>query len=188
VHDPVATDNPAAVAQVIQFAAAVQMVAKIVTTIPEANLLYVQIGGFDHHSQEIGTAQDNYTNKAVGQHANLLRAVSTGIKVFYDDMVAHGLADNVVMMTWSEFGRRPNENASHGSDHGTVAPLFVVGNPVQGGKLYGQQPLLSDLDSAGNLKFKVDFRSVYATILDKWLGADSQSILGAKYENLGFLG
>ena len=188
VHYPVATDNPAPLAQVIQFAAAMQMVAKIVTTIPEANLLYVQIGGFDHHSQEIGTAQDNYTNKAVGQHANLLRAVSTGIKVFYDDMVAHGLADNVVMMTWSEFGRRPNENASHGSDHGTVAPLFVVGNPVQGGKLYGEQPALSDLDSAGNLKFKVDFRSVYATILDKWLGADSQSVLGAKYENLGFLG
>ena len=188
VHYPVATDNPAPSQQVIQFGAAMKMVAQIVTTIPDANLLYVQIGGFDHHSQQIGTAQDGYTNKTLGAHANLLRAVSVGIKVFYDDMVAHGLADNVVMMTWTEFGRRPNENASHGTDHGTITPLFVVGNPVQGGKLYGEQPSLADLDSAGNMKFKVDFRSVYATILDRWLVADSQSILGAKYDDVGFLG
>jgi uncharacterized protein (DUF1501 family) len=188
VHYPVAGDNPAPSQQLIQFGAALKMVAQIVTTIPEANLLYVQIGGFDHHSQEIGTAQDNFTNKTLGAHATLLRAVSQGIKLFYDDMTAHGLADNVVMMTWTEFGRRPNENASHGTDHGTVTPLFVVGNPVLGGKLYGQQPSLSDLDSAGNMKIKVDFRSVYAEILDKWLGGDSQSILGAKYDSLGFLG
>jgi uncharacterized protein (DUF1501 family) len=187
VHYPVAGDNPAPTQQVIQFAAALKMVAQIITTIPEANLLYVQIGGFDHHSQQIGTAQDNYTIKTLGAHANLLNAVSLGIKLFYDDMVEHGLGDNVVMMTWTEFGRRPNENASHGTDHGTVTPLFLVGNPVKGGKLYGQQPSLTDLDNAGNMKFKVDFRSVYAELLDKWLGGDSQSILGAKYEALGFL-
>ena len=187
VHYPVATDNPAPTQQVIQFCAALKMVAQIVTTIPDANLLYVQLGGFDHHSQEIGTNQDNFTNKLVGAHANLLRAVSLGIKLFYDDMEAHGLADNVVMMTWTEFGRRPNENASHGTDHGTVTPMFVVGNPVQGGRLYGQQPSLSDLDGAGNLKFKVDFRSVYGEIIDKWLGGDSQAVLGARYDAVGFL-
>jgi uncharacterized protein (DUF1501 family) len=187
VHYPVAGDNPAPSQQVIQFCAALKMVAQIVTTIPDANLLYVQLGGFDHHSQEIGTTQDNFTNKLVGAHANLLRAVSLGIKLFYDDMEAHGLADNVVMMTWTEFGRRPNENASHGTDHGTVTPMFVVGNPVQGGRLYGQQPSLSDLDSAGNLKFKVDFRSVYGEIIDKWLGGDSQAVLGARYDSIGFL-
>lgn len=187
VHYPVATDNPAPTQQVIQFCAALKMVAQIVTTIPDANLLYVQLGGFDHHSQEIGTNQDNFTNKLVGAHANLLKAVSLGIKLFYDDMEAHGLADNVVMMTWTEFGRRPNENASHGTDHGTVTPMFIVGNPVQGGKLYGHQPSLSDLDSAGNLKFNVDFRSVYAEIIDKWLGGDSQAVLGAKYDTVGFL-
>jgi uncharacterized protein (DUF1501 family) len=188
VHYPVATDNPAPSQQVIQFSAALKMVAQVVTTIPEANLLYVQLGGFDHHSQEIGTNQDNFTNKLVGAHANLLRAVSLGIKLFYDYMEAHGLADNVIMMTWTEFGRRPNENASHGTDHGTVTPMFVVGNPVIGGRLYGEQPSLSDLDSAGNLKFKVDFRSVYGEIIDKWLGGDSQSVLGARYDGVGFLG
>ena len=171
----------------VQFASALKMVAQIITTIPDANLFYVQLGGFDHHSQEIGTAADSYTNKTVGAHATLLKALSLGVKTFYDDLAAHGIADNVVMMSWSEFGRRPNENASHGTDHGTGSPQFVIGNAVHGG-LYGQQPSFTDLDSAGNLKFKVDFRSIYATVLDKWLGADSQSILGARYDNLGCLG
>jgi uncharacterized protein (DUF1501 family) len=166
-----------------------KMLAQIITTIPEANLLYVTIGGWDHHSEEIGNDQ-NPTDKTVGQHATLLRYVSQGIKAFYDDMAAHGLADNVVVMTWTEFGRRPNENASHGTDHGTANVMFVVGNPVHGGKIYGEQPSLETvaLDSAGNMKFSVDFRAVYATILDKWLGADSKSILGGSFENVGFLG
>jgi uncharacterized protein (DUF1501 family) len=172
----------------VQFAGALKMAAQIVTTIPEANLLFVQMGGFDHHSQEIGSAADQFTDKKIGEHAELLQALSLGVKAFYDDMTAHGLADNVVMMTFSEFGRRPNENASHGSDHGTASNLFVIGNPVQGGKLYGEQPSLTDLDSARNMKFKVDFRSVYATILDKWLGADSRSILGGQFGDVGFLG
>lgn len=178
-------NQPSATA--VSFASALKMVAQIITTIPDANLLYVQLNGFDHHSQEIGTTADSFTDKTKGPHATLLKAFSLGVKTFYDDLVAHGIADNVVMMSWSEFGRRPNENASKGSDHGTVEPLIVIGNSVHGG-LYGEQPSLSDLDSAGNMKFKVDFRSMYSTILDKWLGADSQSILGARYENLGFLG
>ena len=177
-------NTPSATA--VNFATALKMVAQIITTIPDANLLYVQLGGFDHHSQEIGTAADNFTDKTKGQHAVLLKALSLGVKTFYDDLSAHGLADNVVMMTWSEFGRRPNENASKGTDHGTASPMLVIGNAVQGG-LWGEQPSLTDLDSGGNIKYKVDFRSTYATILDKWLGADSQSILGAKYNNLGFL-
>ena len=171
----------------VSFASALKMVAQIITTIPDANLLYVQLGGFDHHSQEIGTAADNFRDKTKGQHATLLKALSLGVKTFYDDLAAHGIADNVVMMAWTEFGRRPNENASIGTDHGTTEPIIVIGNSVHGG-IYGEQPSLSDLDSAGNMKVKVDFRSVYSTILDKWLGADSQSILGAKYDNLGFLG
>ena len=176
--------------QAVQFASALKMVAQIVTTIPEANLLYVQMGGFDHHSEEIGTTADNFTDKTKGQHATLLKALSLGVKTFYDDMAAHGLADNVVLMTFSEFGRRPNENASHGTDHGTASDLFVIGNAVHGGTLYGEQPSLTDLDSARNLKFKVDFREVYATILNKWLGADAGSILGSQFKdsNVGFLG
>ena len=178
-------NQPSATA--VSFASALKMVAQIITTIPDANLLYVQLGGFDHHSQEIGTNADNFRDKTKGAHATLLKALSLGVKTFYDDLAAHGLADNVVMMAWSEFGRRPNENASIGTDHGTTEPMIVIGNAVHGG-IYGEQPSLSDLDSAGNMKVKVDFRSVYATILDKWLGADSQSILGGNYGNVGFLG
>ena len=170
-------------------AAGLKMTAQIATTISAANLLYVSIGGWDHHSEEIGDNQ-NPTNKLVGQHNTLLGYVSQGIKAFYDDMAAHGLADNLVIMTWTEFGRRPNENASHGTDHGTANVMFVVGNPVHGGKIYGEQPSLETLalDNAGNMKFTLDFRSVYATILDRWLGADSKSILGGSFENIGFLG
>lgn len=165
-------------------AGGLQMLAQIITTVPEADLLYVQMGGFDNHSDEIGT------DRLTGDHAGLLQDLSDGIKAFYDDMAAHSLADNVVMMTWSEFGRRPNDNASNGTDHGTAAPQFIIGNPVLGGKLYGQQPSLAatDLDEAGNMKFTVDFRSVYGTILDNWLNIDSQSVLGQKFENVGFLG
>lgn len=169
-------------------ASALKMVAQMATTIPGANLFYVQMGGFDTHSDQIGVAAEP-TNKLVGDHATLLRNFSQGVKAFYDDMAEHNLADDLVMMQWSEFGRRPNENASRGCDHGTSSVQFIIGNPIQGG-LYGQQPSLeaTALDRAGNMQFHVDFRATYATIIDKWLGADSREVLGAQYENIGFLG
>jgi uncharacterized protein (DUF1501 family) len=166
---------------------ALQMVAKIMTTVPETDLGYVSIGGFDDHSTQIGSVQEP-TNKLLGIHATLLKNFSQAVKAFTDDMDAHGMRD-VVLMTFSEFGRRPNENASRGTDHGRASPAFVIGNPVRGG-LYGQYPSLeaTALDSAGNPKETVDFRSIYATILDKWLGADSKSILGGSFGDAGFLG
>ncbi|HJZ68521.1 MAG TPA: DUF1501 domain-containing protein [Blastocatellia bacterium] len=174
-----APDNP--------LAQGMKMLAQIITTIPEASLLYVTLGGFDHHSDQI-SHPNNRADKFSGQHAGLLRWFSDAVKTFYDDMAQHGLGDNVLMMQWSEFGRRPNENDSFGTDHGTAAPLFVIGNSVRGG-LYGQQPSLAttNLDSAGNMKFTVDFRSVYATVLDGWLGVDSKTVLGGSFENVGFV-
>jgi len=170
-------------------ATGLQMVAQLMTTVPEASLLYVQMNGFDNHSDQIGDKQTDRGNKRVGDHATLLKWFSEAIKLFHDDLTEHGLADDVLMLQWSEFGRRPGENASFGTDHGTAAPIFVMGNPVHGG-LYGEQPSLAatELDEAGNMKFKVDFRDAYATILDKWLGADSKTVLGAQYSNVGFLG
>ena len=169
-------------------AAGLKMVAQLMVTVPEASLLYVQMGGFDNHSDQIGDKQNNRSNKLIGDHATLLRWFSEAIKLFHDDMTEHGLADDLLMMQWSEFGRRPGENASFGTDHGTGSSLFVIGNPVRGG-LYGEQPSLaaSALDGAGNVSFKVDFREVYATILDNWLGGDSRTVLGAAYPNAGFL-
>jgi uncharacterized protein (DUF1501 family) len=170
-------------------ATGLQMVAQLMTTVPEASLLYVQMGGFDNHSDQIGDRQSDRSNKRVGDHAMLLKWFSEAVKLFHDDLTEHGLADDVLMMQWSEFGRRPDENASFGTDHGTAEPIFIMGNPVRGG-LYGEQPSLaaSELDPAGNVKFTVDFREAYATILDRWLGADSKAVLGAQYSNVGFLG
>jgi uncharacterized protein (DUF1501 family) len=170
-----------------QLAPFLQMAAQLITTIPEANVLYVQMGGFDTHSGQIGD-QNDPANKLVGDHGQRIGWFSDAVKSFYDDIAAHGLAEKTLMITWSEFGRRPNENASFGTDHGTASPLFVIGDPVISG-LYGDQPSLAplDLDGAGNMKPTVDFRSVYATVLDSWLGADSKSILGDTYSNLGFI-
>jgi uncharacterized protein (DUF1501 family) len=159
------------------FAANLQLLVKIIAEVPEVSLLYVTFFDFDHHSEQ------------ADQHRNVLTLFSEGVRAFYDDLGAHGLADNVVILQWSEFGRRPNENGSKGTDHGAASSIFVIGNAVRGG-LYGQQPSLAatDLDEVGNMKFTVDFRSVYATVLDKWLGGDSQAVLGSRFENLGFLG
>jgi len=169
-------------------AAGLQMVAQLMTTVPEASLLYVQLGGFDNHSDQIGDKRSDRSNKRVGDHAMLLKWFSEAVRLFHQDLTEHGLADDVVMMQWSEFGRRPGENASFGTDHGTAAPIFVIGNPVRGG-FYGEQPSLAstELDPAGNVEFKVDFREVYATVLEKWLGAESKVVLGAQYPNVGFL-
>jgi uncharacterized protein (DUF1501 family) len=169
-------------------AGGLRMVAQLMATVPEASLLYVQLGGFDNHSDQIGDKNNDRSNKRVGDHAVLLAWFSEAISLFYRDLTEHGLADEVVILEWSEFGRRPGENASFGTDHGTAEPVFVIGNPVRGG-LYGEQPSLAatDLDSAGNVGFKVDFREVYSTVLDKWLGADSRVVLGATFPNVGFL-
>ena len=169
-------------------AVGLRLAAQFMITIPEAQLLYVQLNGFDTHSGQIGD-RNQQLNKLAGAHATLLKWFSEAVKLFYTDLAEHNLADNAVIMQWSEFGRRPGENASFGTDHGTVAPVFIIGNPVRGG-LYGEQPSLAatELDPAGNPKYKVDFREVYATMLDKWLGVDSSAVLGAHYPNVGFLG
>ena len=167
---------------------AMQMLAQILVTMPEANLLYATIYGFDHHADQIDHSTGQ-ANKFAGQHYVLLRWFSEAVKSFYDDLVEHNLADETLIMQWSEFGRRPGENASFGTDHGSSSMLFCIGNPVRGG-FYGQQPSLAanELDVGGNPKFHVDFRAVYSTILSRWLGADGRAIIGAQYEDVGFLG
>jgi uncharacterized protein (DUF1501 family) len=168
-------------------ATGLQMLAQILTTTSESTLVYCTMGSFDHHADQIDHT-DGKPDKLSGQHAQLLGWFSDAVKAFHDDMTEHGLADNTLIMQWSEFGRRVNENTSFGTDHGTAAPLFVIGNPVKGG-ITGSQPSIDpvDLDTAGNMKFAVDFRSVYSTILDRWLDVDSTSILGQRFEDLGFL-
>jgi len=133
----------------------------------------VTLGGFDNHARE----------KPV--HDKLLLDLDKALSAFMEDLQGHGLGDRVLVMTWSEFGRRVKENGSAGTDHGTAAPMFLLGTPVKGG-LYGEQPSLSALDN-GNLKFTTDFRSVYASVLQGYLNAPASDLLGGTYEILPLL-
>jgi len=134
---------------------------------------YVVLGGFDTHSTQ------------TRHHADLLQTLADGITAFQTDLSSHGKGDDVLIMTWSEFGRRAAENASAGTDHGTAAPLFVVGQGVKKG-IYGDPPSLTNLDN-GNLRFGTDFRSIYATVLEGWLQADSSTILGQTFARVPFI-
>jgi uncharacterized protein (DUF1501 family) len=139
-----------------------------------ARIFYVSIDGFDTHSGQGGAA---------GAHANLLKQVSDGIATFYRDLAGRGHKDRLTVMTFSEFGRRAHENGSKGTDHGSGAPMFLVGGAVKSG-IVGEHPSLTKLD-AGNLIHSTDFRSVYAAVLDRWLGVDSKTVLGAEFKAAG---
>jgi uncharacterized protein (DUF1501 family) len=135
------------------------------------------IGGFDTHANQVVA---NATN--TGTHTNLLKTVSDAVAAFQKDLEKRGLADKVVVMTFSEFGRRVSQNGTMGTDHGSAAPLFVVGSTVRGGVL-GRNPVLSDLDGNGDIKFEYDFRQIYTTILQDHLGVEAQvarDIMGNK--------
>jgi uncharacterized protein (DUF1501 family) len=152
-------------------ASALQLTAQLIVTEPTVKICHVVISGFDTHQDE-----------ANRQNA-LLAEVDTAVSAFMQDLAAHGQADRVVLMTWSEFGRRISENGSQGTDHGAAAPLFIVGEPVKGG-LYGEQPSLTSTIDGGNLKYTVDFRSVYQTLIRDWLQGDPKAVLGASYPEL----
>jgi uncharacterized protein (DUF1501 family) len=130
------------------------------------------LGGFDTHSQQAGA------------HQALLGELSAAVKAFYDDLKGHGLNERVVLATYSEFGRRVKENGSLGTDHGAASQMFVI-RAGKGG-MYGAHPTLTDLDE-GDLKFHTDFRSVYATLLEKWLGFASQPVLGSQFATMDFV-
>ncbi|HEY7465812.1 MAG TPA: DUF1501 domain-containing protein, partial [Dehalococcoidia bacterium] len=107
------------------------------------------------------------------------------LDAFMADIEAHGHGDDVLVMTWSEFGRRVPENGQAGTDHGSAGPMFLLGNAVKGG-FHGEAPSLSSLDN-GNLRYTVDFRTVYATILDRWLESPADDILGGHFDTLDLL-
>ncbi len=119
------------------------------------------------------------------RHGDMMTALNDGLAGFFTEIDAAGVSDDVIVMTTSEFGRRPAFNGS-GTDHGTAGAHFVIGSGVAGGR-YGEAPSLSNLDGRGNLIHTIDYRSVYATVLDGWLSADSETILGATYEPLPLL-
>ena len=150
-----------------------QTVAAMIRDEMPTRVYYVSLGGFDTHA--------NQSNR----HTNLLRQFAASLRAFHRDLKAQGNAGQVLTMCFSEFGRRVGQNASGGTDHGTAAPMYLMGEMVRPG-LLGQHPSLNDLDR-GDLKFNVDFRSVYAAVLEDWMGADARSILGREYRKAKIL-
>lgn len=131
------------------------------------------IGGFDNHANQLGN------------HCALLHQLSESVAAFVDDLARDKLLDRVLLMTFSEFGRTVNENGRRGTGHGAAAPIFLAGGKLKSG-LVGSHPSLTDLDD-GAMKFEIDFRRVYATVLDRWLGFESRAVLDKQYEPLDIL-
>ncbi len=155
------------------FGEGMQEIAQLIAANLGTRVFYISTGGFDTHAQQIR------------RHDQLWQDVSDSLAAFQSDLEQMGAGDNVLTLAFSEFGRRVHENANGGTDHGTASEMFLLGKPVKGG-LYGAYPSLTDLD-AGDLKFTTDFRAVYATVLDRWLGTNSEIVLGKRYEDLKFV-
>ncbi|MFZ3322548.1 MAG: DUF1501 domain-containing protein [Usitatibacter sp.] len=135
------------------------------------SVVRLTLGSFDTHANQLGTQN------------NLLKQLGEGLAALREALVEIGHWDSTVIATYAEFGRRPKENQSGGTDHGTSSAHFVLGGAVKGG-LYGAAPALDRLDGNGNPPFAVDFRSYYATFLDRWWGIDSKAVLGGKFPSL----
>jgi uncharacterized protein (DUF1501 family) len=131
------------------------------------------IGGFDNHANQLGN------------HCSLLHHLSESIAAFINDLKRDKILNRVLLMTFSEFGRTVKENGRRGTGHGAAAPIFLAGGRLKSG-LVGSHPSLTDLDD-GALKFHTDFRNVYATMLDRWLGFDSSKVLDKQYDSLNIL-
>jgi uncharacterized protein (DUF1501 family) len=149
------------------------LAAQIVGSNLGTKAIYIEHGSFDTH-----------VNQKTTQNL-LLAQFSDAIAAFYDDLAAHGNERRVLTLTFSEFGRRIEENGSRGTDHGEASPLFMIGGGVKGG-LYGSAPDLADTNM-GNVRFTVDFRSVYATVLERWLGRPSAVVLNGEFRQLPVL-
>jgi uncharacterized protein (DUF1501 family) len=155
------------------FAQRLKTVAQLMHADLGTRVFYLSLSGFDTH-----VAQATI-------HANLLRTLSEGLSAFLRDMESRGRLDDVLVMCFSEFGRRVGENGDRGTDHGTAEPILLLGTGLKPG-LVGPPPSLDDLVD-GDLRWHVDFRSVYASVLDEWLEAQHHSVLGHRFATLGLI-
>lgn len=149
-------------------------VARMIGAEMPTSVYYVSLDGFDTHANQADA------------HAGLLRELGDAVNAFMQEVTRQGNAKRVLLFSFSEFGRRVRENASHGTDHGTAGPVFLAGGAIKTG-LIGKHPPLDRLEQ-GDLKFHTDYRRIYAAILENWFQVDSRPVLNAKYEPLDILG
>jgi uncharacterized protein (DUF1501 family) len=167
IQDALTGTKTAAEYAPFNFSQSLKVVAQMIAADVPTRVYYVTLGGFDTH-----TTQDR-------RHAGLLQELSMGIGSFVKDLQALGHLDRTLVMTFSEFGRRVAENEQQGTDHGTAGVMFLAGGTTKAG-VHGGPPNLTDLEE-GDLKFKTDFRSVYATILANWFKANAKNVLGREF-------
>ena len=157
-----------------EFGRQMKMIAELVRSESETTIYYVSLPGFDTHVSQNG------------QQNRLLGVYSDALKQFAEDLKEGGRWDDTVVMTFSEFGRRVKQNAGKGTDHGTANVLFLAGGSLNKKGILNEAPDLKNLDN-GDLIYKVDFREVYATLLEKWLKADAATVLGEKFRVWDFV-
>jgi uncharacterized protein (DUF1501 family) len=149
--------------------------AQFINSRVESKVFYVSMGGFDTHVR-----QEKKQNK-------LLQTYSDAMDIFVKDLEQKDTFKDTLILTFSEFGRRVKQNAASGTDHGAANNVFIIGKNLKKQGFYNEAPNLIDLDKNGDIKYTVDFRSIYATILDKWLEVDDATILNKSYSKLGFI-
>jgi uncharacterized protein (DUF1501 family) len=158
-----------------QLANSLKLVAQMIGGGLPTRIFYVSQGGYDTHANQLNA------------HERLMRDLGDSVKAFVEDLKGQGNFERVLVMTFSEFGRRVAENANNGTDHGAAAPMFVIGNKIKSG-LLGAYPSLAPADLVnGDLKYTTDFRTVYAAVLEKWLKTNSEPILGTKFTPLNLV-
>ena len=156
------------------FSNQLKTVSKFICSGLKTRVYYVSLSGFDTHANQ------------VQQQSRLLKQYAEGINTFIKDLQQNNKLEDTLVVTFSEFGRRVAQNASNGTDHGTANNMFLFGGKLKKLGIYNAAPDLADLDN-GDLKYQIDFREVYGTILDKWLDVNNSHILNKKFNTLDFI-
>jgi uncharacterized protein (DUF1501 family) len=157
------------------FAKQLKTTAEFINSGLETKVYYTSLSGFDTHAN-----QANAQSRLLLQYAEALES-------FISDLKRNGTFKDTLILTFSEFGRRVKQNAANGTDHGTANNVFIIGENLKSQGFYNELASLNDLDESGDLKFEVDFRTIYATILNKWLDVDDEKILNHSLKQLNFI-
>lgn len=152
-----------------------KIVGQFINSRIDASVYYTTLNGFDTHANQIGRQE------------NLLKAYAQAVEAFVKDLKKNNTFKNTLILTFSEFGRRVEQNFSNGTDHGAANNVFVIGQDLKRPGLYNLLASLNDLDDNGDIKYEIDFREVYATILDNWLEVDDRSVLNKSFSKLNFI-
>ncbi|GAA4973112.1 DUF1501 domain-containing protein [Algibacter aquimarinus] len=158
-----------------KFGKQMKTTAQLINSHVQTKVYYTSLGGFDTHVNQKATQK------------RLLNMYAESVEAFVEDLKANNTFKDTLILTFSEFGRRVKQNASVGTDHGTANNVFIIGENLKSQGLYNNMASLSDLDDNGDLKFEIDFRTIYATVLDKWLEVDDKKVLNKSFSQLNFI-